>query len=88
MFVPMSTRFLTKLGHMGSKTRTRSQIKGKPCEHSRGHIFDPILNKLSQNVYPNKYWVLFETGSRGVKTRSRGQINENLVNTLEVTVLT
>ena len=44
----MSTRFLSKLGHVGSKTRSQGQFKGKPCEHSRGHSFDLILNKLTQ----------------------------------------
>ena len=55
MFVPMSTGFLLKLGHVGSKTRSGGQIKEKPGEHSRGHSFDPILIKLSQNVCPNEY---------------------------------
>ena len=62
MFVSINTRFLLKLGHMVSKSRSWGQIKGKPCEHSSGHIFDPILIKLGQNVCLNEYYIPFETG--------------------------
>ena len=51
MFVPMSTGFLSKLGHVRSKSRSRGQIKGKPCEYSRGHIFDCIHIKNGTYVY-------------------------------------
>ena len=40
----------SKLGHVGSKTRSLDQILEKPCVHSRGHIFCPILMKLGQNI--------------------------------------
>ena len=55
MFVLMNTGFILKLGHMGSKNRSRGQIKGKACEHSRGQVFDPILIKRGQNVCLNEY---------------------------------
>ena len=67
MFVLIITRSLLKLGRVESKSRSWCQIKGKHCEHSRGHIFDLILNNHGQNVFLNVYWVPFETGSRGVK---------------------
>jgi len=38
------------MGHVGSKTRSPGQILGNSCLHSRGHICDPILIKLFQNV--------------------------------------
>ena len=42
------------MGHMGYKIRPQGQIKGeikgKPCEQSRGHSYDPILINLGQNV--------------------------------------
>ena len=37
------------MGDIGSKTRSVGQIMKKPCEHSRGHSFGPILIKLAQN---------------------------------------
>ena len=55
MFVLINTRYFSKLGQVGSKCRSRGQIKGEPCEHSRGHIFDPILIKHGQNVCLNEY---------------------------------
>ena len=32
----------TKIGHVGSKTRSLGQILQKPSVRSRGHIFSPI----------------------------------------------
>ena len=37
------------MGEVGSKNRSVGQIMEKPCEHSRGHSFGPILIKLVQN---------------------------------------
>ena len=51
MFVLMKSRSSSNLGYVGSESRSLGQIKGKPCEHSRGHIFDPILIKLGENDY-------------------------------------
>ena len=39
----------------------------KPCEHSWGHIFNPIFMKLGQNDYFDDVSVKFESGSCGVK---------------------
>ena len=50
MFVSIKSRSSANMGHMGSKTSSLGHIEGKPCEHSRGHSFDPILIKLGQNV--------------------------------------
>ena len=36
------------MDHPGSKSRSVGQIIEKPCEHHRGHSFDPILIKLGQ----------------------------------------
>ena len=40
----------SNMGYVGSKTRSPEQILGNPCLHSRGHICDPILMELDQNV--------------------------------------
>ena len=63
MIVSMISRSSSNMGDVGSKSRSRGQIKVKPCEHSRGHIFDPILIKLDQNVCLNDIKVKFEYGS-------------------------
>ena len=73
------------MGHVGSKTRSPGQILGKPCVCSRGHIFSRILMKVGQDVCLDDISDEFENGLRGVKTRSPGQILENLVYALEAT---
>ena len=55
------------MGHVGSKTRSPGQILGKPCVHSRGHIFSRILMKVGQDVCLNDILDEFENGSPGVK---------------------
>ena len=67
MFVLMISRSSSKLGHLGSKTRSPGQISGKSCYHSRGHIFQAIIINLAQNVCLDDFKVKFETGSLGVK---------------------
>ena len=57
----------SKLGHVGSKTRSLGQILEKPCVHSRGHSFDHKFMKLFQNVNHHNIYVKFETGSCWVK---------------------
>ena len=47
--------------------RASSVVNFLPCVRSRGHIFSPILMKLSQNVCLNKISDEFEIGSCGVK---------------------
>ena len=76
MFAPMKSRSSLKLGHLGSKTRSPGQIKGKYCKHSRGPIFKAIIMSLVQNV------CLDDWGQKlGHQTKSK----ENFVNTLAVT---
>ena len=41
----------SNMGHVGSKTRSLAQILGNSFLHSMGHICDPILMDLSQNVW-------------------------------------
>ena len=50
MFVLMISRSSSKLGHLGSKTRSPGKISGKSCYHSSGYIFEAIIINLAQNV--------------------------------------
>ena len=54
MLLLTKSRSSSILGHFGSKSRSLGQIWEKACEHSRDHIFDPILLKLAQNVHLDK----------------------------------
>ena len=62
-----------KKGHFESKTKSLGQMVEKPCVCSRGHIFSPIIMKLSQNVCLDEIWKIGHVGS---KTRSLGKILE------------
>ena len=44
------SRSSSKLGHVGSKTRSLGQILEKPCVHTRGLSFDSKFMKLDQNA--------------------------------------
>ena len=55
------------MGQVGSKTRLLGQIIEIPCEHSRGHIFSPLLMKHGQNDCLDEISDEFENGSSGVK---------------------
>ena len=55
MFVLKISRPSLNMGHVGSKSRSPGQILGNSCLHSRGHICDPILMKLDQNVCLSKF---------------------------------
>ena len=50
MLVIIISRSGSKLGHVGSKTRSLGQILEKACIHSGGHRFDHKFMKLCQNV--------------------------------------
>ena len=50
MLIIIMSRSSSKLGHVGSKTRSLDQILEKPCVHSRGHSFDSKFMKLNQNA--------------------------------------
>ena len=39
-----------KMGHVRSKTGSLDQTLEKPCVHSRGHIFSPIIMKFEMFV--------------------------------------
>ena len=66
MFVLMISRSSSKLGHLGSKTRSPGQISGKSY-HSSGYIFEAIIMNLAQNFCLDDFEVMFETGLLGVK---------------------
>ena len=51
MLMIIISRSTSKLGHVGSKTRSLGQILEKPCVHSRGHRFDSKFMKLNQYAY-------------------------------------
>jgi len=50
IFVLTISRLNSNMGHVESKIRSLGQILGNSCLHSRGHICDPNLMKLDQNV--------------------------------------
>ena len=84
----MKSDTLSKLGHMGSKTRSQGQINGKPCEHSKGQFWPDSHQSWSEclslwNLGPFQNWVTW-----GQKLGHRVKWKENLVNTVEVTVWT
>ena len=51
------------MGHVRSKTMSLGQILEKTCVDSRGHIFNPIIMKLGQNVCLNEISDKFENES-------------------------
>ena len=59
----MKSHMSSKVGHVGSKTRSQGQIWQKPCVPSRGHVFSTIIMKLGQNVSLDKILDEFEIGS-------------------------
>ena len=64
------------MGHFRSKTRSLGQISEKPYVHCRGHIFIPIIMKLSQNVCLDEILDQFENRSCWVETSLLVQILE------------
>ena len=50
MFVLAISRPSLNMGQVGLTSRSPGQILQNSCLHSRGHICDPILMKLGQNV--------------------------------------
>ena len=70
------SRSSSKLGHVGSKTRSLDQILEKACVHSERHSFDPKVMKLCQIVNPHISRSNLKLGHVGSKTRSLGQILE------------
>ena len=71
LFIIMS-RSSSKLGSVGSKTRSLGQILEIPSVHSRGRSFDPKFMKLCQNVIHHNFRSSSKLGHVGSKTRSLG----------------
>ena len=67
MLIIIISRSSSKLGLVGSKTRSLGQILEKPCIHSKEHSFDPTFMKVCQNVNHHNIKVKFKTGSCWVK---------------------
>ena len=67
MFVLIKPKTSSKMGHVGSKTRSQGEILEKLCVCLKGHIFSPILMKLCQNVCLDEISGDFENGSCQVK---------------------
>ena len=51
LLIIILSKSVSKLGHVGSKTRSLDQILKKPSVHSGGHSFDSKLTKLYPNVH-------------------------------------
>ena len=71
MFAKIKFQTSLKMGDVGH------QVKEKPCVHSRGHIFSPILMKLGQMFAAMKSQMSLKSCHVGSKTRSPCQIIEN-----------
>ena len=67
MLMIITSRSSSKLGHVGSKTRSLGQILEKTCVHSKRHSFDPKFTKLYQNVNDHNILVKFKIGSCWIK---------------------
>ena len=77
MLIFIKSRSCSKLGHVGSKTKSLGQILEKPFVHSREHSLEQKFMNLFQNVKDDHTTFLkFKTGHVGSKTRSLGQILE------------
>ena len=54
MLIIIISRSSSKVGHLGSKTRSLGQILEKPCVLSKENSFDPKFMKVCQNVNHHK----------------------------------
>ena len=74
------------MGHVWSKTRSLGQTLEKVYVRSKGHIFSPIIMKLSQNFSLMKTRTSLKMGHVGKKkkkkTKSLGKILEKTLCTL------
>ena len=68
----MKSRTSLKMGDVRSKTKSLGQILEKPCIHSGGHIFSPIIMKFGQNVCLDE--ILDEYENRSCWGQKLGQI--------------
>ena len=79
MLMIIISRSSSKVGHVGSKTRSLGQILEKPCVLSRGHSFNSKFMKLYQNAKDHNIYVKFETGSCWVKNKvTRSNLRKTL----------
>ena len=62
MLVLIKSRTSSKMGGVGSVSRSLGQIFEKACERSRSHIFGPIFFNLAQNIVFDKISDEFENG--------------------------
>ena len=69
-------RIVSKLGHVGSKTRSLGQILERPCVHSRGQSFDSKFINFIRMLMIIISKSNSKMGHVGSKTRSLGQILE------------
>ena len=67
------------MGQLVSKSMSLGQILEKPCVHSRGHIFSPIILKVGQNVGFDQ---ILNLGHLRSKIGSLGQMLEKTLFTL------
>ena len=74
MFAWINARTSSKLGYVGSKTRSIGQILEKPRLRSRGHIFSSILMNVVRLFASRKSRTTLKMGHVGSKTRSLSQI--------------
>ena len=91
MFAPMKSRSGLILGHLGSKTRSPGQIKGKTCKHSRDHIFEAVIMNVAQNICLDDFCMYVKFNSKSLffdqKLGHQAKSKEKFVNTLAVTFM-
>ena len=63
----MKSQAISRMDHVGSKTRLQGQILEKPCVCCRGHIVSPIIMKLDQRICVDEISYNFENGSCPIK---------------------
>ena len=59
----------SRMGHVGSKTRSLGKIRERYCVCSRDKIFNPIIMKLGRNDCLDEILDELENGSRRVKKK-------------------
>ena len=63
----MKSQTISKMGHVGSKTRSLGQMLEKPCARSRGDTFNQMIMKFGQNICLDEISDDYENGSCWVK---------------------
>jgi len=88
MFVLAISRPSLNMGHVGLEIRSPGQILGYSCLLSKGHICDPILMKLCQNVCFLNLGKIRKYVMSGQKLGHQVKSYEILVYTIEATFAT